>query len=138
MKAIHVLAAAGLAGLAYWYLKPAAGAGAGTGTTEKAPVATSTVAQYDSSKAQAVALDPTGAKQITVAPGTSLTFSNPMTGTIWSGQGVVSSNPSIVAPVPGSFSNFQVVAGGNGAVVTGYYTDNAGALKQASVTVLVP
>jgi hypothetical protein len=144
IKPLHIVIGLGVVGVGYLLLKPKAAAAASATATPAKPLTPATTTTtpvavpppaFDSTKVLNVVLDP-GGKTVNLAPGTSMTFSNAMTGQIWSDPGVVSSNETIVSPQPGSFSNFVTVKPG-AAVVTGYYTDNSGAMQKATVTIVV-
>ena len=93
-------------------------------------------AAYDISKTVQFVLDTTG-KTVTVKPGQMIHFVKNVGGPAWAGDGVVSSNPTVVMPVANTIADFVAKAEG-AAVITGYYfADDGSGLQKLTATIMV-
>jgi len=151
IKPVHVLLGAAGAVGAYLIYKqvsaPAAAAqltsGAAAppvaplGTTNAPPTPVASVSSFNMQAAKIVMLDGSN-PSIFVRPGTSLHFSKTAAfgGSNWASQGCTSSYPQVLAPVPGSISDFVAIAEGTSMVV-GYWTDTDGSVYGVKANVFV-
>lgn len=93
-------------------------------------------ANYDISKTMQFVLDVEG-KTVTAKPGQMIHFVKNVGGQAWAGDGVVSSNPTVVMPVANTIADFVAKAEG-AAVITGYYfADDGSGLKSLKATIMV-
>ena len=91
---------------------------------------------YDISKTAQFVLDVEG-KTATVKPGQMIHFTKNVGGPAWAGDGVISSNPTVVMPVANTIADFVAKAEG-AAVITGYYfADDGSGLQKLTATIMV-
>lgn len=155
VKPIHI--AAGVAGVVgigalYYFLKPKTAAAAQltsgkssvvapVGTTEVAPVQVAKASSFDASKALSFVLDTTG-RSLTVRPGQNIRFSKTVGGLSWAtppdnSPSIVSSNPLVLAPVPGTITDFVAVGEGAAQITAYYFADDGSGLASLKATIFV-